>query len=225
MFPGTSPFSDAVDTSFLVVVGMSLVVFIGLVVAIVYFVTRYSRKRHPYPENIEGNTTLEVLWTVIPLGLFMYMFYLGWSGYLLMTQVPEGAIPIKVTAQMWAWTFEYPDGVKTDTLVVPVNTPMKLLLHSNDVNHSLYIPAFRLKRDVIPNRENVMWFQTPQPKAYDIACAEFCGLRHSYMYTKLVAKDSTAFETWYRAVSIKQGKTYRPMLGAPPVAGNETPQP
>jgi cytochrome c oxidase subunit 2 len=69
---------------------------------------------------------------------------------------------------------------------------------------------------VIPNRENVLWFRTPQVKSYDITCAEYCGLRHSNMYTKLVAVDSTAFEDWYRAVSLKQGKAYRPMLVAAP---------
>jgi len=202
---------------------MSLVVLLGLMTAMVLFVIRYSRKRNPHPTNIEGNTTLEVLWTVIPLGLFMYMFYLGWEGYLMISTVPEGALPIKVTARMWAWTFEYPDGVQTDTLVVPVNTPMKLTLHSMDVNHSLYIPAFRVKKDVIPNRENVLWFRTPEAKSYDIACAEYCGLRHSNMYTKVVAVDSAAFEVWYRSVSLKQGKTYRPMLTA--AADTVHPQP
>jgi cytochrome c oxidase subunit 2 len=224
MFKGASPFADVVDTQFLIIVGLSLVVFLGLMSAMILFVVKYSRKRNPHPTNITGNLTLEVLWTVIPLGLFMYMFYLGWEGYLLISTVPEGALPIKVTARMWAWTFEYPDGVQTDTLRVPVNAPMKLTLHSADVNHSLYIPAFRVKKDVIPNRENVLWFKTPQVKSYDIACAEYCGLRHSYMYTKVVAMDSAAFEDWYKAVSLKQGKTYRPMLAVVP-ANTVQPQP
>ena len=142
----------------------------------------------------------------------MYMFYLGWIGYQKISTIPEGALPIKVTARMWSWSFEYPNGVKTDTLYVPVNTPMKLTLHSMDVNHSLYIPAFRIKKDVIPNRENTMWFKTPFPASYDIACAEYCGLRHSYMYTKVVARDSVSFEQWYQDASAKQSKPYQPML-------------
>ena len=224
MFKGASPYADIVDAQFLFIVGLSLLVFLGLMFAMILFVIRYSRKRNPYPTNIEGNLTLEVLWTVIPLGLFMYMFYLGWEGYKVISTVPEGALPIKVTARMWAWTFEYPNGVQTDTLVVPVNAPMKLTLHSADVNHSLYIPAFRVKKDVIPNRENVLWFKTPGPKAYDIACAEYCGLRHAYMYTKLVAMDSVAFEQWYRAVSLKQAKTYAPMLVAAPAPDGQSQQ-
>jgi cytochrome c oxidase subunit II len=213
MFKGASPFSDFIDADLLFVVGVSSLVLLGLLIAMVTFVIRYSRKRNPHPTNIEGNVPLEILWTVIPLGLFMYMFYLGWDGYKKISTIPEGALPIKVTARMWAWTFEYPNGVQTDTLTVPVNTPMKLTLHSLDVNHSLYIPAFRIKKDVIPNRENTMWFKTPRAASYDIACAEYCGLRHAYMYTKVVARDSTDFEEWYRDVSAKQGKPYTPMLG------------
>jgi len=212
MFKGASPFSDFIDADLLFVVGVSSLVLLGLLIAMVTFVIRYSRKRNPHPTNIEGNVPLEILWTVIPLGLFMYMFYLGWDGYKRISTIPEGSLPIKVTARMWSWTFEYPNGVQTDTLTVPVNTPMKLTLHSMDVNHSLYIPAFRIKKDVIPNRENTMWFKTPRVASYDIACAEYCGLRHAYMYTKVVARDSTGFEDWYRDASAKQGKPYTPML-------------
>lgn len=219
MFEGASPYSDFVDAQFLFIVGLSLLVLLGLMTAMVYFIIRYSRKRNPHPTNIEGNLALELLWTVIPLGLFLYMFYLGWEGYRRMADIPEGALPIAVTARMWAWTFEYPNGVQTDTLTVPANTPMKLTLRSADVNHSLYIPAFRIKKDVIPNRENVLWFRTPEAKSYDLACAEYCGLRHAYMYTKVVALDSASFEDWYRAVSAAQAKPYQPMLALVPAGG------
>lgn len=222
MFKGASPFSDYIDAEFLFVVGLSLLVFLGLLIAMVTFIIKYSRKRNPVATNIEGNLALELLWTLIPLALFMYMFYLGWEGYRKISTIPEGALPLRATARMWAWTFEYPNGVQTDTLYVPVNTPVKLTLRSLDVNHSLYIPAFRIKKDVIPNRENTMWFRTPREASYDIACAEYCGLRHAYMYTKVVARDSARFEEWYRGVSARQGKTYTPMLvpagGEPPLA-------
>jgi len=216
MLKGSSPFSDYVDTTFLLIVGLSALVFIGILITMVYFLIRYSRRRNPNPTNIEGSVPLEITWTVIPLILFLGIFYMGWRGYLKELIVPEGALPIKVTARMWAWSFEYPNGVVTDTLYVPVNTPMKLTLHSMDVNHSLFIPAFRIKKDVIPNRENVMWFKAMQVMSYDIACAEFCGLQHSYMYTKVVAKDSVQFEEWYRSVSARQAKPYVPLLSAGP---------
>jgi len=212
MFESSSPYSDFVDATFLSIVGISLLVLLGILIAMVFFVVRYSRKRNPHPTNIEGNVPLEIAWTLIPLALFMGMFYLGWEGYRQMSNVPEEAIPIKVTARMWAWTFEYPNGVTTDTLFVPVQAPMKLTLQSLDVNHSLYIPAFRIKKDVIPNRENVLWFKTSAVASYDIACAEYCGLRHAYMYTKVVSQDSTQFERWYKAISLGQSKPYQALL-------------
>ena len=214
MFQGSSPFSDYVDTTFLLISGISLLVLIGLLIAMVTFVVRYSRKRNPHPSNIEGNIPLEITWTVIPLVLFMGMFYLGWRGYLAESTIPENAIPIKVTGQMWKWTFEYPNGVTTDTLYVPVHAPVKLALRSLDVNHSMYIPAFRIKKDVIPNRTNEMWFTVNQAAAFDIACAEFCGLNHSYMYTKVVAQDTAAFESWYSGLSARQNKPYKPLTAA-----------
>jgi len=217
MFTGSSPFADYVDTTFLLIVGISTLVLIGLMAAMIFFVFRYSRKRNPHPTNIEGNVPLEVAWTVIPLILFMGMFYMGWEGYRRMSEVPKDAIPIKVIARMWQWTFEYPNGLQTDTLYVPVKSAVKLTLTSLDVNHSMYIPAFRIKKDAIPNRENVMWFSTPEVRTFDIACAEYCGLRHAYMYTKLVALEPAGFDAWYRERSVKAGKTAAPLAPAAPV--------
>ena len=215
MFQGSSPYSDYVDATFLAIVGISTLVLVGLLIAMAYFIVRYSRKRNPHPTNIHGNLALEISWTLIPLVLFMGMFYLGWKGYLMESTVPENAVPIKVTARMWAWSFEYPNGVTFDTLIVPVNTPIKVTFHSLDVNHSFFVPAFRLKKDVIPNRENTAWFKTNRVASYDIACAEYCGLNHSYMYNKVVSKDSTEFERWYEQQSAKQSKPYKPFVTVP----------
>lgn len=212
MLTGSSPFADYIDETFLFVVGLSLLVLLGLLIAMVYFVIRYSRKRNPVPTNIAGNIPLEITWTVIPLGLFMVMFYLGWQGYLKVSTVPADAVPVQVTARMWSWTFTYPNGVTTDTLRVPVNVPVELLLTSADVNHSLFIPAFRVKKDVIPNRVNTLWFQTNALASYDVACAEYCGLRHSYMYTKVLSLDSAGFASWYARESEAQSKTYAPFV-------------
>lgn len=214
MFTGSSPFADYVDTTFLVITGISTLVLIGLVGAMIYFIIRYSRKRNPHPTNIEGNVPLEVAWTVIPLVLFMGMFYMGWEGYTRMTDVPEGAIPVDVSARMWAWTFTYPNGLQTDTLYVPSGVPVKLSITSQDVNHSMYIPAFRIKKDAIPGRTNVMWFSTPEERSYDVACAEYCGLRHAYMYTKVIALAPERFETWYQEHSAKAQKPYTRLVPA-----------
>lgn len=211
MFTDSSPFADYVDGTFLTIVGISLLVFIGILTAMVVFVVRYSRRKNPHPTNITEHLPLEITWTVVPLILFMGMFYLGWRGYLLEKLAPDNSFPIRVTAQMWKWSFSYPNGVQTDTLYVPVGIPIDCTLHSLDVNHSFYIPAFRVKKDVIPNRENTMWFKTNRVASYDIMCAEYCGLNHSYMYSIVQSMDSMDFESWYRAESARQSKPYQPL--------------
>lgn len=214
MFSGPSSFVNSVDTAFWFVVLLSAIVFVGIVVAMIMFIVKYSRTRNPHPTNIDGHLGLEVAWTAIPLALFMGMFYLGWIGYKDMSTIPENALPMHVNAQMWQWTMEYPNGLATDTLYVPINTPIKVSLNSKDVNHAFFIPAFRVKKDVIPVRTNTMWFKAIETGSYDIACAEYCGLKHSQMYTKVVVMDSTAFESWYQSASVKAGKTYQPLLAA-----------
>ncbi len=212
MFTDSSPFSDYVDGTFLAITAISLVVFIGIMIAMVYFVVHYSRKKNKYPKNISEYLPAEIAWTVIPLILFMGMFYLGWRGYLMEREAPKDSLPILVTAQMWKWSFTYPNGVQTDTLYVPVGRAVNCSLHSLDVNHSFYIPAFREKKDVIPNRTNTLWFRTYRTASYDVMCAEYCGLNHSYMLTKVVSMDSVAYENWYRAESMKQAKKYEPII-------------
>jgi cytochrome c oxidase subunit 2 len=216
VFTDSSPFSNYVDATFLTIVGISLLVLIGVLTAMVFFVVRYSRRKNPHPTNIAGHLPLEITWTVVPLILFMGMFYLGWHGYLMEKAAPESSLRIRVTAQMWKWSFDYPNGVHTDSLYVPVGVPIECSLHSLDVNHSFYIPAFRVKKDVIPNRENTMWFRTNQVASYDIMCAEYCGLNHSYMYSKVKSMDSTDFESWFRAESARQSKQYQPLAAILP---------
>ena len=205
MFTSSSNFSNDVDALFMYILVLSAVVLVGLTFAMIYFVIRYSRKNNPVPKNIEGNITLEVLWTAIPLVLFMSFFYFGWVQYTNMRAIPEDAVPIKVTARMWQWSFEYPNGLKTDTLYVPKDTPIRADLFSVDVNHAFFIPAFRIKKDVYPNRNNNLWFQSDKVGRYDIACAEYCGLQHSYMYSAVHIMEPEVFQQWFKEQSEKAG--------------------
>jgi cytochrome c oxidase subunit 2 len=113
-----------------------------------------------------------------------------------MRRVPADAIPVKAYGQMWSWSFEYSNGKKSAELVVPLNKPVKLDLISKDVNHSLYIPAFRIKEDVIPGRNNYMWFKALQEGEYDIFCSEYCGERHSYMLSKVRVIPEAEYLAW-----------------------------
>lgn len=166
----------------------------------IFFIVKYNKKRHKKAVNISGNTTLEIIWTVIPTIIVLIMFFLGWKGFVFMRNVPEDSMTINVTARMWSWLFEYENGIQTDTLYVPINRPVKLLLNSQDVIHSFYVPAFRIKEDAVPGYKNYLWFEVNEPGNYDVLCAEYCGLRHAYMYTKVKALPENQFSSWQTAM-------------------------
>ena len=196
MSSGASNFVHGVDLTFFIILGISVFFLVTITAAMIYFVIRYRRKKNPKASQIEGNNTLEIIWTVIPTILVLIMFYYGWIGYRPMRRVPADAIPVKAYGQMWSWSFEYSNGKKSAELVVPLNKPVKLDLISKDVNHSLYIPAFRIKEDVIPGRNNYMWFKALQEGEYDIFCSEYCGERHSYMLSKVRVIPEAEYLAW-----------------------------
>lgn len=201
MFDDVSNFVSSVDGTFLFTLIVSVFFLVLITFLMIYFVIKYSRKRNPKGTNIHGNMGLEIVWTAIPTILVLIMFWYGWQGYMEMVNVPEDAMLVNVTAQMWNWSFQYEDGKITDTLYVPVNKPIKLILNSNDVNHSFFVPAFRVKKDVFPDRERVTWFIAEQTGSYDIACAEYCGLNHSYMYSKIIVLPEEEFKNWMYGMS------------------------
>jgi cytochrome c oxidase subunit 2 len=211
MFDDVSNFVNSVDGTFLFTLIVSVFFLVLITILMIFFVIKYNRKRNPKGTNIHGNMGLEIAWTGIPTILVLIMFWYGWQGYKEMVNVPEDAMPVKVTAQMWKWSFEYEDGKKTDSLFVPVNKPIKLILHSNDVNHSFFIPAFRLKKDVFPNRERVAWFIAKETGEYDIACTEYCGLNHSYMYSKIFVLPEEEFKNWMYGMSEEDMKILEEM--------------
>lgn len=191
-----SNFVEGVDFTLYMIMGISLVFLIGITAVMVYFLFRYSKKRNPVATNITHNNTLEVVWTVIPTMLVVVLFWYGWKGYQPMITAPDDAMEINAIGQMWKWSFEYPDGKVTDSLVVPLDEPVKLNLISKDVIHSLYIPAFRIKQDVTPGDSNMMWFIAQKKGTFDILCAEYCGQMHSYMLTTISVMDRPDFDTW-----------------------------
>jgi cytochrome c oxidase subunit 2 len=192
-----SNFVKGVDTSLAVILGISLFFLIGITVVMIYFVIRYRKKKNPKATNIKGSNTLEIIWTVIPTILVLVMFYYGWAGFKPMRKAPDDAMVIKAYGQMWSWAFEYDNGEISENLVIPKDKPVKLELISKDVIHSLYIPAFRIKEDVVPGKDNWMWFKGTEEGEYDILCAEYCGTRHSYMISKLEVLPEEEYNIWY----------------------------
>ncbi|MFA5404333.1 MAG: cytochrome c oxidase subunit II [Ignavibacteria bacterium] len=194
--------TEQVDTTFFIIAGISLFLLILIAVSMIYFVVKYNKRKNPNPSNITGNTKLEILWTVIPTLLALGMFFSGYVGFKNMRNVPEDAFTIKVIGRMWVWDFEYDNGKKADTLYVPLSRSIKMEITSNDVNHSFFIPSFRVKEDAIPGRKNYLWFQPTAIGSYNIECAEYCGLNHSAMYSKVVVMPDKDFEIWYNTPNV-----------------------
>jgi cytochrome c oxidase subunit 2 len=197
MYPTPTAHVDSVDFVMLYIVAISIILLLGITATMIYFVFKYNRKKGHAPVDIHGNVWLEIIWIVIPTLLVLSMFYYGYTSFREIRDIPANPFIVKVTARMWQFSFEYPNAKKTDTLYVPINIPIKLELQSVDVNHAFFIPAFRIKEDVIHGKINYLYFTARETGSYDVACAEYCGLSHAKMYTKVIVKDTSAFTAWY----------------------------
>lgn len=209
-----SNFVSTFNTSFYFIAGISLLLLTGLTIVMLYFVFRYNNKKNKVAIQNEGNLKLEIIWTVIPVILALAMFYYGWAGWKPMTRAPKNAINITSTARMWSFSFQYENGKQSPDLIIPVNTPVKIKLLSLDVIHSLYIPAFRIKSDMVPGRVKMMWFLPETIGEYDLYCAEYCGLRHSYMNANVKVLSEKDFLAWYTDSASVTKKTEESAPGA-----------
>lgn len=185
------------DRVFLVSLGISVFFLLFITALMIYFVIRYSKERHPKAENIEGNTWLEITWTLVPLVVFLAIFYYGWTNFDYTRNPPRNAMVVNVLGRQWNWSFQYPNGKVTSVLYAALEKPMRLDIRSADVIHGFFVPAFRLKMDAVPGHVNTTWFQPTQLGAYDIECTVICGVDHSYMLSKVVVVPVKDFETWY----------------------------
>lgn len=192
-----SNFVSTFNAAFDLILWISVIFIVGLTATMLYFAFRYNSKKHEKAEQIEGSTALEITWTVIPILLALLMFYYGWSGWTPMNKPPKDALNVTTVARMWSFTFMYDNGKQSPDLVVPVSKPVNLKLTSLDVLHSVFIPEFRIKSDIIPGREKIMWFQSDRQGEYDLFCSEYCGLRHSYMNAKVRVVPQEEFDKWY----------------------------
>ncbi|WP_439184890.1 cytochrome c oxidase subunit II [Carboxylicivirga taeanensis] len=193
-----SSFVSQVDSAFVFIFSISLLFLVGITAFMIYYIIRYRKSKNAEATHIEGSNKLEIIWTIIPTILVVSMFYYGWSGWKFQRDIPEDAIPIKTIARMWSFTFQYENGLITDTLFVPKDQAVNLDLVALDVLHSLYIPAFRVKQDMVPGKQTNIWFESGREGEYEIFCAEYCGLRHSYMKSVVKVIPSSEFEALTR---------------------------
>jgi len=191
-----SNFVAGVDLAFFIILGVSIFFLIFLTIVMLVFIRKYRREKHPEAIQNEGSNKLEALWTGIPLVLVLVMFYFGWMGWKPMKNPPDDAMRVKAIARMWNFQFQYENGKVTDSLYVPINEPVIIDLVALDVLHSLYIPAFRVKEDMVPGQDKEMWFIPGTEGSYDLFCTEYCGLEHSYMFTGVKVMPKDEFEAW-----------------------------
>lgn len=195
-----STLSSNVDSLFYFLFWGSVVIFLGMCIVGAWFLVKYKRtqENQKASEQMIHNTALEVSWTVIPLIIVMIIFAWGYKDYLRLTVVPPDAKEIRVTGKKWLWEFEYAkEGIKLlNEMVVPVNTPIRLVMTSEDVIHSFFVPNFRIKRDVLPNRYTRIWFEATEVGDYHVFCTEYCGDGHSNMLAALKVVSESEYEEW-----------------------------
>jgi cytochrome c oxidase subunit 2 len=196
--PGHSTIAGEVDALFNFILYASIFFFAIVVGGIIYFIWKYRYRGKPgLTSGKAHDTKLEIAWTIVPLILVIALFFWGFRVYLKMHVVPKDAIEVKVTGQKWFWSFDYPNGAGTvNELVVPVNKAIKLLMSSKDVIHSFFVPQFRIKMDVLPNRYTVTWFEATNTGTYDLLCAEFCGKGHSEMIGTVKVVSEREYSEW-----------------------------
>jgi cytochrome c oxidase subunit 2 len=201
LFPEqASTIAGQVDALLLFLIGVSVLFAGSIFLMIIVFAIKYRRRSEKErPRAIHGSLVLEMLWTVIPLGLTMVMF--GWGAWLYFTMArpPADAIEIFVVGKQWMWKLQHPEGQREiNELHVPVGRPVKLTMTSEDTIHSFFVPAFRVKQDVVPGRYSTVWFQATKPGEYHLFCTQYCGTSHANMIGRVVVMNMEGYQGWLK---------------------------
>jgi cytochrome c oxidase subunit 2 len=180
---------------------VAVAIYLIVAVPMIYFLVKYRYRRgaNEIGAREEGSFKIEVLWTVVPLIVVIYLATQSFVLYAQQRTPPPDSLPVKVQAMMWSWNFEYPNGKKSfNDLTVPAGRPVKLLLTSGDVIHALHIPEAKTMEDAVPGRVTHMWFQFNQTGEYKAFCREYCGTLHSMMLATIKVVTPEQFEEWLR---------------------------
>jgi len=194
MPPQGSAFAGEVDFVYMSLFWLSVVLFLGITLASLYFAWRYRYKPGRVTPHVTHNTFLEITWSVLPLLLCVGIFFWGLKGWMEYAVAPGEAMEVQVTAKKWLWQFEYPDGTRSvGDLHVPANKPVKFVMTSEDVLHDFFVPDMRVKHDLIPGRFTEVWFNPTVMGKHVITCAEYCGKGHSDMRGTLTVESDADF--------------------------------
>ena len=202
-----STLAPHVDALYYDIFWISVVFFVAIVGAMVWFAWAYRRRKGISAKPPGHHTVLEIFWTVAPVVLLVYMFHAGFDGFMMMAVPPEDSINVRVRAYKWRWEFEQPNGMIEGQLRVPVHQPVRMIMASAPngpsaadaaVLHSFFIPAFRVKRDIVPGMYTSLWFEATREGTFDIFCTEYCGTGHSRMLSNVEVMSQEAYDEYLR---------------------------
>ena len=194
---GASTHSLPVDLPYIFLVVVSAVATLGIAVTILIFGIKYRRGHNREAQQIEGSLLLEITWSVIPLGIFMVIFVLGAVLFFDLRTPPADSAEVYVVGKQWMWKLQHMEGVREiNQLHVPANRDIKLIMTSQDVIHSFFVPAFRIKQDVLPGRYTTLWFRATEPGTYHLFCSQYCGTLHSGMIGDVYVMTPGDYQTW-----------------------------
>ncbi len=200
-----SSLAGDVDALFNFVLYTSMVLFAAVIGSTIYLAVRYRRRNQAdCPAPFKESKWLEVSWIIIPTVLVVIVFTWGFQLFIRLGVSPPNSYEITVRAAKWNWLFEYPNGARSNVLHVPVRRPVRLRMSSSDVIHSLFVPAFRVKMDVLPGRYTYAWFEATRQDTFPLMCTEYCGQQHSTMLTDVIALSQDKFDTWLESASIDE---------------------
>jgi cytochrome c oxidase subunit II len=198
LFPEqASSVAGQVDAFYLFLVLITTFFSLLIALMILFFIIRYRKRPGHEAVQIHGSMLLEIVWTAIPLGISMVIFVWGAWLYFNIQTPPANALEIYGVGKQWMWKFQHPGGQREiNTLHVPTGRPVKVTLISQDVIHDFFVPAFRVKTDVLPNRYMTTWFEPTQPGSYHLFCSQYCGTKHSGMVGEVIVMQPEDYAQW-----------------------------
>ena len=186
-----------VDALYIFLVLVSAIMTVLIFSTLIIFAVRFRKRRGQPAEQIEGSTVLEITWSVIPFAVFLSFFVWGAVIFFQERTPPQDATEVYTVAKQWMWKFEHAGGQREiNELHVPMGRDVKMIMTSQDVIHSFYVPAFRIKQDVLPGRYTTAWFHATKPGTYHLFCAEYCGTEHSGMIGWVVVMEPRDYQAW-----------------------------
>ena len=199
--------ASTVDWLFRVHMWLIAILFALVFVLMVYSFFIFRRgKQSGEGEHFEGNTTLEIAWTVIPLVVVVIFTFIGIQTLSEITASPSDQLVVKVVGRQWGWSFEYADGTQSAELVVPVDTNLRMEMTSPDVIHSFWVPEWRIKQDLVPGLTTHVNFTTDQEGEFSLLCNQACGLSHTNMVAPVRVVSEQEFTAWLHQQMVAQGR-------------------